>query len=288
MGSQVTLAYKVRPFGRTAAQFVTLAGAGNCPLPLDVLSALGLRVTSDITAFAAPDVVRTIILSFLPAVTALGHVDLLAGDPSGAPLFDVVRDAAGFDYVRPPQVVLGINPGLERQAIVQAYLDVAGIANLVGGSGYTTPTVKFVGGFTNVWQPVGPAGGTQNNVKDPDGVYLQGVAATGHATVVLGAITGIVIDTPGLFYIQQPQIVITDPVGTGASATAVMEVGPTFSITDPGIGYTPPAPPLTFNPWFKTMFPDGTDQKKPFWDLFTGLIARATLSPVTALAPVVA
>jgi hypothetical protein len=255
---------------------------------------MGLRVTSDATVFAAPDVTRTIVLSFLPAVTALGHVDLVAGDATGAPLFDVVRDAAGFDYIRPPQVVLTPSAGgknLVQKAIVNAFLDVAGFADLVGGGGYSAgTTVKLVGGVQSFWVPRGPGGGAFNNINDPDGVYVQGVVATAHPTIVAGVITAITPDTPGSNYVFAPQVVIIDPAGTGsgASARAVMEVAPVFNIVDPGVGYIPPAPALVFNPWFKTMFPDTSDQRAPFWDLFTEVISRATLSPVIAAPPVVA
>jgi hypothetical protein len=45
---------------------------------------------------------------------------------------------------------------------------------------------------------------------------------------------------------------------------------------------------LTLTPTFKQRFPDGTDQKSPFWNFMTGLLQKAAISPVVAAAPVLA
>jgi len=72
-----------------------------------------------------------------------------------------------------------------------------------GGTGYTTPTVEFVGG--------------------------GGFGATGHAVVVGGVITEIRIDTPGESYTSQPQVVIT-----GANTTPAV-VSQVFIATKPDV-----------------------------------------------------
>ena len=148
--------------------------------------------------------------------------------------------------------------------------------------------MKFVGGLSSLFvQTIDEDFDVQPPTKNvAEGVHILGVAATAHATVALGVITAIIVDTPGSLYEEVPQIVIQDPTGTGASATANMHIDQ-LALIDPGKGYTAP-PTITLVPWFKTMFPDTSNQAVPFVDLFTGLLSRATLSPVTASPPVVA
>lgn len=70
-----------------------------------------------------------------------------------------------------------------------------------GGSGYVAPVVT-----------IGP----------PTGV-LPGSTATAMATVSGGVITDITVTSPGAGYFTAPSVTITDSVGTGAAATAVVD-----------------------------------------------------------------
>ena len=45
---------------------------------------------------------------------------------------------------------------------------------------------------------------------------------------------------------------------------------------------------LNLTPAFKTIFPDSSDQRGPFWNFMTGLIQASALTPVVAAAPVLA
>lgn len=67
------------------------------------------------------------------------------------------------------------------------------------GTGYTTaPAVAFTGG-----------GGT---------------GASGHATILGGAVTAVIIDNPGINYTTAPTVGLTGGAGAGAVATAVLDV----------------------------------------------------------------
>ena len=87
--------------------------------------------------------------------------------------------------------------------LYQASGIVSGITVNSPGSGYTNPSISLVGG--------------------------GGVGATATATVdpVTGAITAITMTTVGSGYTSAPTVQITDPTGTGASATATIYTAPT-------------------------------------------------------------
>lgn len=43
---------------------------------------------------------------------------------------------------------------------------------------------------------------------------------------------------------------------------------------------------LNLTPTFKARFPNGTDQRSPFWNFMTGLLKQSARSPIVASAPV--
>jgi hypothetical protein len=153
-------------------------------------------------------------------------------------------------------------------AAAVARLNVFSVAVVNGGSGYSaTPTVTLVGGLS---------------FND----LTPGLAATVTATVVGGVITGFTVTSQGGNYTSVPQVVITDPTGTGAEGTAEMQVA-NIILTRPGKGYTSP-PTVTLVPWFQVAFPSaGGSQAAPLRNLFTETIQTPALTQVRAALPVV-
>jgi FtsP/CotA-like multicopper oxidase with cupredoxin domain len=132
---------------------------------------------------------------------------------------------AGSGYLAAPTVTITSNNGAGAGATAQAYLTVSGVGSLVGGANYSAnPTVIF---------SAPPAA-------------AHGTTALGHAVVVGGVITGIVIDNAGSGYVIPPTIRITDATGSGASAKAMMGIGavqvtapnPSTPSASGGFGYT--------------------------------------------------
>jgi hypothetical protein len=64
----VTCVYTIRPYGqRTAAQLAALMAAGNVPIPPEFLLLTGATVTSDVSAAAGGNAVRTIVFADVSA-----------------------------------------------------------------------------------------------------------------------------------------------------------------------------------------------------------------------------
>jgi hypothetical protein len=145
-------------------------------------------------------------------------------------------------------------------------LNVRDVTVTNGGTLYTgTPTVTFVGGL-------GPGG----------------VAATGHAVVAFGAVTGVVVDTRGSGYVTPPLINFRnfqfDITGSGAAATANMQIEKLF-LLNPGRAYR--APTVQFIPRNFAMFPVTSDQAAPWENLMLTNIQRQLCCPVTSLPVIV-
>jgi hypothetical protein len=143
------------------------------------------------------------------------------------------------------------------------------------GAGYISePVVNFV-----------PPGGAQPKKLAKASVALaEGTPALAHATVALGVVTGIVLDSPGKGYIAVPTVVITGPPGVGAIATARMELD-RIDVRSPGAGFTSTASAV-ITPFFKVAFPDTSDQSKPFFG-FMGLLLRdRVITPIFTHTPV--
>lgn len=59
-------------------------------------------------------------------------------------------------------------------------------------------------------------------------------------------------------------------------------------VTAPGVLKATRTIVLNLTAAFKTIFPDSSDQRGPFWNFMTGLIQANSLTPVVAAAPVLA
>jgi len=240
-------------------------------LPADIIAQLGCRIVSDVTV-AGPPVTRTIVLSFLPASTALAHADLIVGNASGSSVRQVVGDAAGSGYVKPPLVQFnGGGDGIIQPAIAEATLSILSVAVVDGGSGYSANT-RIV--------PMTP--------------QLLGAAAPVLVpTIVAGVITAVAVTSGGDGFRDIAHLAAIDPSGLGVGFEGIgdMEVSGNIRIVNPGRGLqNTVAAPLTVTmvPYFKTLFPDTSDQRGPFWGLFAPVIARAVRGFVTSAPPVLA
>ncbi len=115
-----------------------------------------------------------------------------------------------------------------------------------------------------------------------------GTPATLTLTIVANAITAVAVTTRGTGYVAVPDVLIVDPTAAGSGAAIHLRMGvERVDLLNRGSGYTA-APLLTFIPRFKTLFPDGSDQKKPFYRLLEPAIALTLPSPVVSAAPVIA
>lgn len=257
--TSAALVYRTRPFGNTAA--ITAAMEGYA-LPQGVLSQLGLIVSSDVTS----GVTRTVTLGLVPVSDATATTSLEPGQDgtTGSVVASILLTGVGYGYAAPPivQITGGGTPLVT--AAAQAFLDVNSITVNAGGNAYVSPTVALVGGLAP-----------------------NGVAAVVTATVVGGVITSFTVHNPGSGYQGVPAVVITDVSGggTGASGTAVLEVG-SLLLTRQGAGYTS-APTVTIVPSFKVWFPDGPSQTSALNNLFTTGMQRSTNLQITADAPVI-
>jgi hypothetical protein len=257
--SQVSLVYTADALGVSSVALTAAMAA--VPLPQDILSLYGVYPTSDIPSPG----VRSIILALVPSASATATAQL-SGSETADYVFGLTLTSGGHNYAAPPTVTFSLPVGTFsplRQARAQAQLGVDTATVATGGALYSAnPTVTVVGN-------VGPGG----------------TPAVLSVTVALGVITAVTIVNPGSGYMSIPKVVITDPTGSGATITVTLNVVG-LTLLDPGQGYVL-APTVTLVPWFKSLFPDSSDQTKPFWNLMTVAIQQATLSSITASPPVV-
>lgn len=359
MSNNASLVFTVPQGGAPNAALTTRVRAVS--LPNDILSALGVRVVSDVTT-GGPPVVRTVDVALGPSAGATATVGLVPGDATGSPVQSVAVTAGGADYVLPPFVSFSDPTGAGASGI--AYLLVHALTVSAGGATYGAGTFATVYGglppgngsagqtsvtYEEVFSAAVTAGGTgyspRTTVSFIGGLTPQGRAATGATVVVAGVITGIIIEDEGDEYLTAPQVVFTDPTGSGTGATgtarmlpgktvyvqgtpakATVTVGggvvtgvtlvtpgdgyvgvPTIVITDPthagsgavihasmavgkvvlsagGNGYTDPE--VTLTTYFKSLFPDSSDQRGPLFNLLTAAISSAVATPVIASSPV--
>jgi hypothetical protein len=272
MSITATLVYTVQVLGASKGDIANALAA--VALPIDTLAAFGVKVNSDSTA-AGPPVTRTIVLGLVPTVDASATIVRFPGS-SRSPVESVALGLHGSGYVFQPDIVIGYAvdatgrpPGFGATAV--CFLDVLSIG--LAGPGDSTGTLYAVP------PPVTIVGG----------LSPKGVAATAHATVAAGSLTGIVVDTPGSGYVSLPFVKIGPPGvgGTQAHATASMEVGELILL---GGGQEYLGPTIFFRPRFKGMFPDAHpfSQAAPFRQLFTTIIGRQLCCPVVASAPLIA
>jgi hypothetical protein len=267
-----TLEYKTVAFGDLTGIEAAYAAA---PLPTTILTALGLLVESAVVTGAD----YTVTLGLVPTSPATATAALEPGvndETEGSPVVSLTLTAGGSGYVVPPLVEFsggqgsvpppgGVEIPLVPAAAI-AQLSLLSVTVDAGGTGYTDPVVTIVGGLT------------ANSI-------LTGTQATATATDVGGIITAIVVTSSGGGYTSLPKVVITDPTGSGAVATAVMQVA-TLAITRAGSGYCSP-PTVTLVPLFKAFFPDGPNQAAPLKNLMTTGLQQSMLTQVQAVAPVI-
>src|ERR1700687_2430957 len=267
-----TLQYTVQALGASKGDIAAALAA--VALPIDTFAAFGAPVHSDVTA-AGPPVTRTIVLGLTPTVNAAATITRFPGASRGA-IESMALTIKGSGYVFAPDVVIADAPDASGQppgdgATAVCFLDVlsiglAGPGDSTGTIYATPPPVTIIGGL-------GP----------------EGVAATAHATVAAGSLTGIVVDTPGSGYVSLPFVKIGPPGtgGTQARATASLEVGE-LVLLGPGDKYL--GPTINFLPRFKSLFPDSSpfSQARPFAQILTTIIGRELCCPVFASPPVIA
>lgn len=264
VATKAQLDYTIAGLGlQTDTALLALVNPQAVPPPVNELNAFGCTVFSDAaTSDGAhpPTITRRLTVLFKNTeATATATRDTSEG---AGPIKALTLTGNGANYGAPPIVQITDSTSTPTKvARAHATLDVSSVTVNSGGGSYVTPTVTFVGGLAP-----------------------GGVAATGHATVGGGVITGIVVDTPGGPYQYPPKIVITAPIGTGAIATANLQVGG-LVLDDPGAGYVTPV--VSIVDLFIYTWPiQGSDQRQPFFNLLTAALKAAVKSPVTAVAPV--
>lgn len=236
----------------------------------DFLNFWGLRATADVCAVQLDNITvkRTITLSMVPSSTATGTIT----QDSGQVITGVTITGQGLDYIQPPLPVIADATGIG--AIVQlAGLQVISAAQIFGGTGYTNPVATAVG-------------------------YLApgGTPALFSVTVMAGVITALTCTNAATNgpYAQPPNIVITDPAGTGAAYRARCGVHPKVTVLATGgqaAGskfYTNPT--ISFTPYFKTLCPDSAGaavQGSAVKGFMVGKCTAGTMFPCFELAPVV-
>jgi hypothetical protein len=114
-----------------------------------------------------------------------------------------------------------------------------------------------------------------------------GTAATIKLTFIGSEVSGATVTGSGDMYTGVAIIAVVDPTGsgTGAVLTARMGVSSTIQLISPGAGLDPGTTPV-LTEYFKTLFPDMSDQRAPFWQLMETAIAVNALSPITSAPPV--
>ena len=121
-----------------------------------------------------------------------------------------------------------------------------------GGSGYTSATVSFSGGFDSA--------STQSKIT-----------AEATATVSGGAVTAITVTNPGDGYTSPPTVTITGQDGfSGSAATATAVIDTSYTIDEETATNSKFLPPFTVavkNPNFRTIINNGYKQRKgDFYD----------------------
>ena len=179
-------------------------------------------------------------------------------------IVDITVTNGGTGYTAPTVSISGGGSGAGAAATAYGKVEQVTVTN--GGSGYTFPTVDFdLPDGPNGVQAKGHADLDANGtitavvIDDPGSGYsfAPGVAirngtvfdpiplnpggspATATATLVVDSIT---IGAPGANYTQTPTVMISDPTGSGAAATATLDNGVIASIdvTKAGSGYIAP------------------------------------------------
>ena len=239
MTTQAVCKYTINATGTVdASQFRTAMASGLIPVDYNLLNLFGLRVLSDAIT-GAGNAIRTITLGFTPSSTATAAAFIGSGvygqnGTQYGPITSLILDTNGLDYVRPPLVTIVDATG--KGASATSTLGVYAVAVNAAGMLYSAPTVTAVGG------ELAPGG----------------VPATFSVTLGLGGtISSVSVTNNGGPYSSPPKLVITDAAGSGGILTARMGVS-TVKLIKAGQSYS--APSVVFTPYFKALFPDGTNQ----------------------------
>lgn len=121
-------------------------------------------------------------------------------------------------------------------------------------------------------------------------VALMGAGRPATATVTIpgGVVTVITITDAGSGYVSPPNVLIYDAnvaPGSGAVVTARMGVE-RIDVVSPGRGLQT-VPVVVLTPLFKSIFPDTSDQRSPFWNFpLKQSLQSAAATPVVASVPV--
>lgn len=190
----------------------------------------------------------------------------------------------GLGY--PPGTTVNINGGsLSRTSpvssakalpIIDAFGRITGIVLTEMGAEYVTvPDVVF------------NSHGVQVRKIAKAGVSMaEGTPATAHTTIDgAGHVNAVFRDTPGTGYVGVPDVLL---IGGGfaliAQVIARMELE-RVDVLFAGTGYKLPLSPV-FTPYFKTLFPDGSGQDRPFNRIFESQFIAETTSPVQSALPI--
>jgi len=257
--------YKVPAQSTSAANVQT--ALGTVPLPIEILSELGVYVVSDLLSNALGIVSRVITLRTTSADPATSTAAIEPGY-GASPLLSTAVTHAGSGYVRPPvfvvtdagQTLAEWAAGVGKDALsppgagakLQAYLKVIGVTMLSNGSGYSAATrAGLVGGLPK---------GTATDTQAPPGTFL-GSAGVGTRTsdpptqngnnlacvrdvVVLEQGRGYSVHTVVLFQGARPSV-------RGAFAYPVLDAaGHVLSVqmVDPGDGYITTPQAVLYDP----------------------------------------
>jgi hypothetical protein len=207
------------------------------------------------------------------------------GPPYAVNTVQIVKQGRGYSASTYVQITGLLQPGgRAAQAIISSFGpngQITGLVLIDPGAGYITPPqIDF---FDPVNGTKIASAGTQAKA-----IVLMGAGtvATASVTVSGGNITGVTILTNGSGYVQLPTVVIYDPMGTGSGGAISVSLGVENIVVDyPGHGMTT-APTVVLTPYFKSVFPDSSNQATPFenFPLFWAL-QRATASQVVPAVP---
>lgn len=213
------------------------AAMGAVPVPSDLLTKLGLRVTADNNVIVANNVRRTVRLAFGPSASArIAAVSINADGGIQTPIISV----RGLDWILPPIVTVDpgvLPPGGElplKKAQLQAFLRVAqvNVPEGGGGAGYPNPgtVVHFIGGLPPAQTKIVSGSVRRIAMIKPGLGYAPGTVcvisgggpggsspprqATANCVVdAFGRITSVVLTDMGAGYVETPVVDFIPPGG---------------------------------------------------------------------------
>jgi hypothetical protein len=177
--------------------------------------------------------------------------------------------------------------GHEARAVITSFGpngEIEGVLLYDPGANYITPPT------ITVIDPAGVNVGISTQQQKATIVPLMGAGTPATATGITvngsGGVTGLTGLTAGAGYVQPPNIVLYDTSGAGSGGlfNARMGVG-AINVTYKGRGLST-VPTVVLTPFFKSMFPDTSDQTTPFYNyplLFA--LKQATASQVVPSPP---